>query len=89
MEGRFCRVEASSAEKHARELHEANSLDAENRNWAYMTYGPFESWEAYRDWVSDSATTNDPLFFAIVDKGSKRAVGVASYLRIDPRHGEH
>jgi RimJ/RimL family protein N-acetyltransferase len=87
MEGRFCRVEALSTEKHARELHEANSLDVENRNWTYMTYGPFESWDAYRDWVSDSATTSDPLFFAIVDKRSKRAVGVASYLRIDPRHG--
>jgi RimJ/RimL family protein N-acetyltransferase len=37
--------------------------------------------------VSASATTSDPLFFAIVDKALKRAVGVASYLRIDPRHG--
>jgi RimJ/RimL family protein N-acetyltransferase len=87
MEGRFCRLEALSAERHASELFAANALDAEQRNWTYMTYGPFESWDAYRDWVSASATTSDPLFFAIVDKGSKRAVGVASYLRIDPRHG--
>jgi RimJ/RimL family protein N-acetyltransferase len=87
MDGRFCRVEALSAERHARELYDANSLEAANRNWTYMTYGPFESWDAYRDWVSASAATSDPLFFAIVDKGSKRAVGVASYLRIDPRHG--
>lgn len=87
LEGRFCRVEALSAERHARELHEANSLDTENRNWTYMTYGPFENWEAYRDWVSASSTTSDPLFFAIVDKTSRKAVGVASYLRIDPRHG--
>ena len=87
MDGRFCRVEALSAERHARELFAANSLDADNRNWTYMTYGPFENWDAYRDWVGASATTSDPLFFAIVDKRSKRAVGVASYLRIDPRHG--
>ena len=87
MEGRFCLVEALSLERHAHELHEANSLDTEDRNWAYMTYGPFESFAAYRDWVSASATTSDPLFFAIVDKALKRAVGVASYLRIDPRHG--
>jgi RimJ/RimL family protein N-acetyltransferase len=87
LEGRFCRVEALSGERHASELHEANSLDTDNRNWTYMTYGPFESWEAYRDWVSASAATSDPLFFAIVDKTLKRAVGVASYLRIEPRHG--
>ncbi|MFN0020474.1 MAG: GNAT family N-acetyltransferase [Pirellulaceae bacterium] len=87
LEGRFCRVEAISAERHARELYDANWLDAEQRNWTYMTYGPFESWEAYRDWVSASAASSDPLFFAIVDQASAKAVGVASYLRIDPRHG--
>ena len=87
MEGRFCRVEALSAEQHAGELHEANSLDTEQRNWTYMTYGPFESWEEYRDWVRASEATTDPLFFAIIDKSSGRAIGVASYLRIDPRHG--
>ena len=87
MEGRLCRLEPLSAEGHAGDLYAANRLDTENRNWTYMTYGPFESWEAYRDWVSASATSSDPLFFAILDKGSKKAVGVASYLRIDPRHG--
>ncbi len=87
MEGRFCRVEALSLEQHASELFAANSLDAEERNWTYMTYGPFESWEVYRDWVRESAMSSDPLFFAIIDKASRKAVGVASYLRIDPRHG--
>lgn len=87
MEGRFCRVEALSAERHARELFAANSLDTENRNWTYMTYGPFENWDAFREWVNASAATSDPLFFAIIDKPTGKAVGVASYLRIDPRHG--
>ncbi|MGI8977889.1 MAG: GNAT family N-acetyltransferase [Pirellulaceae bacterium] len=87
MEGRFCRVEALSAERHARDLHAANSLDTENRNWTYMTYGPFAGFAEYRNWVSASAASSDPLFFAILDKSSERAVGVASYLRIDPRHG--
>lgn len=87
MEGRFCRVEALSAERHARQLYEANALDPDERNWTYMTYGPFKSWDEYRDWVRTSEATTDPLFFAILDKSSSRAVGVASYLRIDPRHG--
>jgi RimJ/RimL family protein N-acetyltransferase len=87
MEGRFCRVEALDAERHARDLFEANSLDAEQRNWTYMTYGPFASWDEYREWVSTSAKASDPLFYAIVDKSTGKAVGVASYLRIDPRHG--
>ncbi len=87
MAGRFCRVEALNAERHASELFSANSLDAENRNWTYMTYGPFATFAEYRDWVSTSADSNDPMFFAIIDTASGKAVGVASYLRIDPRHG--
>ena len=31
--------------------------------------------------------SEDPLYFAIVDQGSGRASGLASYLRIDPPHG--
>lgn len=87
MDGRFCRVEALDAERHARQLFDANSLDAEQRNWTYMTYGPFASLAEYLEWVSSSAKTSDPLFYAIVDTATGRAVGVASYLRIDPRHG--
>ena len=30
---------------------------------------------------------DDPLFHAIVDAGTNKAVGVASYLRIDPKFG--
>ena len=30
---------------------------------------------------------NDPLFYAILDQATNRAVGVAGYLRIDPRNG--
>ena len=29
----------------------------------------------------------DPLFYAIIDAATEEAVGVASYLRIDPRNG--
>ena len=43
--------------------------------------------EDYFVWLSESASKSDPLFFAIIDKAHGKAVGVASYLRIDPRHG--
>jgi RimJ/RimL family protein N-acetyltransferase len=87
MEGRFCRLEKLDAERHATSLHAANSLDAEGRMWTYLGYGPFESKEAYRAWVDEMSRKSDPLFFAIIDRESGRAIGVASYLRIDPRAG--
>jgi RimJ/RimL family protein N-acetyltransferase len=52
-----------------------------------MAYGPFATLVDYRTWVEGSARGNDPMFFAIVDRTTGKAVGVASYLRIDPANG--
>jgi RimJ/RimL family protein N-acetyltransferase len=87
MEGRFCRLEKLDADRHAASLHAANSLDADGRMWTYLGYGPFESEEAYRTWADEMSRKGDPLFFAIIDRSSGRAIGVASYLRIDPLAG--
>ena len=72
---------------HAVDLHNAYSLDTEHRIWTYLAYGPFESAQAYRNWVSAAYRSDDPMFYAIVDKGSNRALGVASYLRVNPTDG--
>src|SRR3546814_11542376 len=41
------------------------------------------------DWSSDVCSSDlaDPLFHAVVDRRSNKALGVASYLRIDPPIG--
>ena len=87
MQGRYCRVEPLDPARHARELHEANSLDREGRMWTYLFSGPFASFDDYRAWVDAKQGSEDPLFFAFVDAASGRAVGLGSYLRIDPSHG--
>lgn len=87
MEGRFCRVEPLDAGRHAADLHAANGEAPDGRDWTYMAYGPFESFEAYREWVDWAAGSPDPLFHAIVARDSGRAVGVASLMRIDPAAG--
>lgn len=85
--GRYCRLEPLEAGRHAAELHAANALDCEGRMWTYLPYGPFPGWEAYRAWLESVAEGADPCFYAILDGASGRAVGVASYLRIDPANG--
>ena len=87
LEGRLCRLEPLNADQHAHDLYRANSLDAEGRNWTYLPYGPFDHFDDFHAWVSQSAATNDPLFFAIIDESRGHAVGVSSYLRIDRTHG--
>lgn len=87
MQGRFCRLEPLNPSIHAASLHEANSLDVEGRMWTYLAYGPFDTLEGYRSWAEEMCGRSDPLFFAIINRATNRAVGVSSYLRIDPPNG--
>ncbi|MCR8726244.1 GNAT family N-acetyltransferase [Frigidibacter sp. ROC022] len=84
MQGRFCRVEPLTP-AHAADLHEANRID--DAIWDYMGYGPFGSEAEYAAWVESMAGKPDPMFFAVIDPASGRALGVASWLRIDPANG--
>jgi RimJ/RimL family protein N-acetyltransferase len=87
MEGRFCRVEPLDPQRHTADLFAANSADKDGRNWTYLPYGPFAAIADYRGWVEQASRGDDPLFHAILDLPSGRAVGVASYMRIDPAMG--
>lgn len=87
LSGRFCRVEPLDPARHADDLFAADALDTDGRSWTYLPYGPFTSIDEYRAWVTDMAAGQDPCFYAIVDAATGRAVGVCSYLRIDPAAG--
>jgi RimJ/RimL family protein N-acetyltransferase len=87
MQGRFCRVETLEPARHAAELFAANQLDREGRNWTYLFQEPFREFESYRGWLLQVAAADDPLFHAIVDLQTDKAVGVATFMRIEPVHG--
>jgi RimJ/RimL family protein N-acetyltransferase len=87
MTGRFCRVEPLDPTHHAADLFEANRADAGGRNWTYLGVDGFDDPVAYRTWLDKMAAGADPMFHAIVDLATGKAVGVASYLRIDPANG--
>jgi RimJ/RimL family protein N-acetyltransferase len=87
MEGRFCTVEPIDPARHAAELHAAYLVDQEGRNWTYLPHGPYPHFEEYRDFLEQAALRDDPLVHAIVERRSRRAVGVASLMRIDPAPG--
>jgi RimJ/RimL family protein N-acetyltransferase len=87
MEGRFCRLEPLDPARHARDLFAANALDAEGRNWTYLFQEPFEDLPSFTAWLEQVAKSDDPLFHTIVDAKTGKAVGVATFMRIDRTHG--
>jgi RimJ/RimL family protein N-acetyltransferase len=85
--GRFCRVEPLDAARHGQDLHAAFAADREGRMWTYLFSGPFATESEFHEWLVPRQASEDPLFFTIVDLATGRAVGLASYLRIEPAHG--
>ena len=87
IEGRYCRLEPLDPDRHAADLFAADSMDVEGRSWTYLPYGPFPTLAVYLDWMTSNCLSNDPMFFAIVDRTYGLPAGVASYLNIAPNHG--
>lgn len=87
LEGRRTRLEPLRADAHAAKLHAQNVRDTDGRLWTYLAYGPFASVDEYRTWVAQNEGRTDPLFYAILDRETDDAIGVASYLRIEPAVG--
>jgi RimJ/RimL family protein N-acetyltransferase len=85
IEGETVRVEPVDAAQHAEQLYSASAQA--NSIWDYLPYGPFASQAEFTEWVQARAESNDPLFFAIVDREAGEARGMASLLRMTPEHG--
>ncbi len=86
MRGRYCDVVRLTL-SHADDLFRAYGTDAHGTVWTYMPVGPFDNADGFRDWMTQATNSRDPLFFAIIDKATGKAIGVASFLRIDPANG--
>ena len=85
MAGRFGSIVPATPE-HAEALFRAFAADTLNASWTYLPYGPFASETAFGDWLAGTCRGEDPLFHTILDTDG-RALGLSSYLRIDPGNG--
>jgi RimJ/RimL family protein N-acetyltransferase/GNAT superfamily N-acetyltransferase len=84
-EGRYVRLEPLDPARHGDELFEAGPTDAALLR--YLPERPFPDRASFQPWLDKAAASEDPLFFAALDKASGRAEGRLSLMRIDPAHG--
>ena len=85
LEGATVRLEPLDPARHGEDLYAATA-DADS-TWTYLAYGPFADRDEFLLWLEGRAPLDDPLTFAIIDKGAGRARGLASLMRIDPPNG--
>ena len=87
MRGRYVRLEPLDPRAHASALYAATHGPGHDPQlWDYMFVGPFASEADFAQWLAACARSEDPLFFAIVDR-ERGAAGLASFMRISPGHG--
>ena len=72
--------------RHGPAIHAANATDPGGM-WTWMPYGPFAGLDAWLAWATPFAAADDPLAFAIVDRATGLAAGVATLMSIVPEHG--
>lgn len=84
--GRLVTLVPLDAAAHSDTLWAASSGEQNAALWTYLFDGPYETREAFQASLEKKASTNDPLFFAIVENVSGEATGYASFMRIEPVH---
>lgn len=87
LSGRSCRVEPLETGRHGVDLFAAYGEDTEGRLWTYLPYGPFDTLKDFSRWMDAAASVPDPLYFAICERATGNATGIAAFLRIDPKSG--
>jgi len=86
--GRTINLAPLDVATHGDDLWEAlQGPDCDPLLWDYLPYGPFPERAPFDAWLAGNAASTDPLFFAVIDRQSGRAVGLLSFLRIFPKDG--
>ena len=87
LEGRYVVLEPLNAAKHGDGLYEASTVDDASGRFRWLLDYPPESRDGYRPWLEKAETSQDPLFFAVIDKASGKVGGRQTFMRIDAAHG--
>ncbi|QTL04067.1 GNAT family N-acetyltransferase [Aquabacter sp. L1I39] len=83
-EGHHIHVVPFDCDLHAADLYAASHGPGDEALWTYLSPAPFPDETTFRRYYAEAATKADPLLFALVDPASGKAVGHATYMRIEP-----
>lgn len=86
LEGRYVVVRPVDPAAHGESLFAGLGGAERAPLWTYMFDGPFSDRAALDQFLRKRVTSDDPFTFAITDAVSRKALGLASLMRIDTRH---
>ncbi len=84
LKGRFITLAPLDPVKHAVALYDGSNGEPEReRVWTYLFDGPYANLHDFRAGLASKAASEDPLFFAVIDNASGRALGYQTLMRVD------
>jgi RimJ/RimL family protein N-acetyltransferase len=83
MHGAYVTVDPLDPAKHGDALWRGSGGAANQELWRYLRSGPFSERAEFDAYLEGKAASEDPMYFAFVDRATGRAAGHASYMRID------
>ncbi len=87
IKGQYVRLEPLESARHGRDLfHAAQVADAGDRFRWLPEYPPHDEAE-FLTWAKRAEASADPLFFAVIDAATDRAVGRQTLMRMDANNG--
>ncbi|MFG1393308.1 GNAT family N-acetyltransferase [Xanthobacter agilis] len=86
LDGRHVRVVPFDVARHGPDLHALSHGPDHAALWAYLSPEPFADLHAFTRYYAEAAAKADPLLFAIEEADTGRAVGHATYMRVEPAH---
>jgi len=87
LEGRFVRLEPLDAARHGDGLYEASTVADADQRFRYLGEYPPQSRAAFQPWLHTAEASQDPLYFAVIDKATGKVGGRQTFLRMDPPNG--
>ncbi|MFN8233807.1 MAG: GNAT family protein [Actinomycetota bacterium] len=84
--GRSVTLVPLDPDAHGADLYAASHDGSEEarRMWTYMAYGPWPDEAAMRSWLDPLPASEDPSFLTVIDRASGSAVGIVTFMSIDP-----
>ena len=87
LDGRYTRLEPLEPARHTADLLASAQQPGADDRFRYLFEDAPASEADFTPWIEKAAASEDPLFFAVIDRATGRAEGRQSLMRIDPAYG--
>jgi RimJ/RimL family protein N-acetyltransferase len=87
IQGRYCRLAPLVAADHAQSLWLNLCEPSHPGQWTYMPDHQPADAQACETWVVSLAASRDPMFHAVIDEETRRAMGLVAFMRVDCANG--